>query len=279
MDEISKKLSQVKKIELEILSVVHNFCSEHNLKYSLAYGTLLGAVRHKGFIPWDDDIDIWMPREDYKKFIKLWSNNPVEGYILQTPYNEPEFTQNFSKIRKNNTTYLQSGEEHLTYHKGIFIDIFPLDRIAATSFKRKMQNLDAVFMMLYARKFIPENETGIKKLISKIALSVIPKSMYEFLKLKFEKKIIRKSSQSAGYKYFGSMMSLSKLSYSSNMFEDMVTLFFEHKEFMVTPIYNEVLTKFYGDYMKLPPVDQRVWAHHPVLIDFENNIEDIKKEV
>lgn len=272
MNNIDEKLPQVKKVELEILTVVHNFCKENNLKYTLAYGTLLGAVRHKGFIPWDDDIDIWMPREDYEKFIELWSKTPVDGYILQNPYIEPDFTQNFTKIRKDNTTFLESEKEkEYSFHKGIFIDIFPLDRVASTKFKGKMQKLDAIFMMLFTRKYIPPNEKGLKKIISKLALSIVPKSKYDSIKYKLDKSISKKSSKDGGYKYFGSMLSLSKEAYSSNMFKNMEELLFENRKFMVTAIYEEVLTKFYGDYMELPPVEERVWAHHPILIDFEKN--------
>ena len=273
MNNIDKKLPQVKKVELEILTVVHDFCMKHNLRYTLAYGTLLGAVRHKGFIPWDDDIDIWMQREDYNRFIELWIKEGIKGYILQTPYNEPEFTQNFTKIRKDNTTYLQSGEESLTYHKGIFVDIFPLDKVASTTLKQKMQNFNSIFMMLFARKYIPPTETILKKIISKIVLLVVPKSKYDLLKNKLEKSIIKKSSDDGGYKYFGTMESLSKSPYSNNMFDNMEVASFEDREFMITSIYDEVLTKFYGDYMKLPPVEERVWTHHPVLIDFERNYE------
>lgn len=275
MDEISKKLPQVRKVELEILSVVHQFCIKYNIKYTLAYGTLLGAVRHKGFIPWDDDIDIWMPREDYDKFIELWYNNPVDGYILQTPYNEPEYTQNFTKIRKDNTTYLQMGEEQLSYHKGIFIDIFPLDRIASSKFKTIMQKLDAIFMMLYSRKYIPPNEKGLKKMISKIALSVVPKSKYNEMKRKFEIAIIKKSSKDCGYRSFDTFSDLNIASFSSEMFDNLQEIEFEGQFFWAPEESVDILKKQYGDFMKLPPEEDRVWTHHPVFIDFNNNCEDI----
>ncbi len=275
MEDISKKLPQVKEVELEILLVVHDFCVKNDLKYTLAYGTLLGAVRHKGFIPWDDDIDIWMPRGDYGKFIKLWNQNPVDGYLLQTPYNEPEYTQNFSKIRKNHTTYLQSGEEHLTYHKGIFIDIFPLDKVASTKFNMKLQNFYAAFMMLFARKYVPVNEPMLKSFISKIALSIVPKSKYDKMKIKFEKLLIKKSSRNAGYRCFDTFADISVSPFPSDMFDKMVYIEFEKKFFLSTILFDDILSKQYGNYMELPQEKERVWTHHPILIDFNNNYEDL----
>lgn len=131
--KIDELLPEVKKIELEILCVIDEFCKKNNICYSLAYGTLIGAIRHKGFIPWDDDIDLWMPRSDYNRFIELWLKDPVEGYILQNTDLESDFNQNFTKIRKDNSAFIQSEEEkQRCYHKGIFVDIFPLDRVAKT---------------------------------------------------------------------------------------------------------------------------------------------------
>ena len=130
MDEIQVKLW---KNEQEILDVVHEVCVSNRLKYSLAYGTLLGAVRHGGFIPWDDDIDILMPREDYTKLLEIWSEIAPEDYILQEPYSSSDITNNFVKIRKNHTTFMQTeAEKKCKYHKGIFIDITPPSIIQGT---------------------------------------------------------------------------------------------------------------------------------------------------
>lgn len=118
---------QIWATEQEILDVIHQVCTEHGLRYSLAYGTLIGAVRHKGFIPWDDDIDIMMPREDYEKLIAVWDQAAPKGYILQNTRTYPDFTQNFTKIRKDHTTFLQDEAERTKhYHKGIFVDISPV---------------------------------------------------------------------------------------------------------------------------------------------------------
>lgn len=273
---IDDMLPKVKETELEILSVVDAFCRQHSLKYTLAYGTLLGAVRHGGFIPWDDDIDIWMPREDYDRFKELWLNNPVDGYIIQDPYLEPEFTQNFIKIRKDKTAFIEGeNKKYVSYHKGIFIDIFPLDRVADNKLVYNLQKLNAVFMMLYTRKFAPPEEKGIKKFIAKAALKVVPKSKYDSLKKHLEKSLSRKSPENGGYKCFSSMIALSTLPYSSNMFDDLEKIEFEGRMFSVTSIRDEILTKIYGDYMELPPEEERVWKHHPILIDLEHNFEEL----
>ena len=96
MKQIPDQLQrQIWATEQEILDVIHQVCTEYGLRYSLAYGTLIGAVRHKGFIPWDDDIDLIMPREDYEKLLAIWNEAAPKGYILQNTRTDPDFTQNF----------------------------------------------------------------------------------------------------------------------------------------------------------------------------------------
>lgn len=126
MDE--KVMIELRKVEVEILKEIHKICTENDLQYYLCGGTLLGAVRHKGFIPWDDDIDIVMPRDDYNKFITLCLNGKLDKqYILQNTDTEPEYHLPFTKIRKKHTFFDEEGVRKLKIHKGIFVDIFPLD--------------------------------------------------------------------------------------------------------------------------------------------------------
>ena len=96
---------QIWATEQEILDVIHQICTEHGLRYSLAYGSLIGAMRHKGFIPWDDDIDIMMPREDYEKLLVIWNQSAPKGYILQNTRTDSDFTQNFMKIRSISSSH------------------------------------------------------------------------------------------------------------------------------------------------------------------------------
>lgn len=267
-------LKEVKKAELNILSTVDDFCQKNNIKYSLAYGTLLGAVRHKGFIPWDDDIDIWMTRENYNKFIRAWKQNPVQGYILQNTDLEEDFSQNFTKIRKDNTAFIQTEEEKTTnYHKGIFIDIFPLDRIAKTPSKIAVQKLYAMLTMLFYRKYAPPTEKGLKKYISEFFLKIVPKSKYENARKYFENKYLFLSGDVDCSWLSNSTYRELSIYYDSDMMDDYTFLQFEGRNFMSVSKWDHALKMQYGDYMQLPPEEDRVWKHHPIFIDLNNNYE------
>lgn len=119
---------ELKRIELDILKYIKTQCEKYNLRYYLAYGTLLGAVRHKGFIPWDDDIDIHMPREDYDKLIELEYNNPDSKYKLLSPKYNKDYYYSFAKMVDNETILEETGLKQIK-ELGVYVDIFPLDYI------------------------------------------------------------------------------------------------------------------------------------------------------
>ena len=166
MDETLRKLQL---IQLEMLKVVDNICSNHKIKYSLYAGTLLGAVRHKGFIPWDDDLDVCMPRKDYNRFIKICGQCLPKEYCLQNKENEPRFSQSFTKMRKKHTTFLQGGEPVSDYHHGIFIDIFPIDRrpkriISRMFFFVEWYEISVTDERIYSTKRVKDCKNGRKVL-------------------------------------------------------------------------------------------------------------------
>ena len=128
----NQTLSELHKVETEILEVVDSICKENGITYYFTGGTLLGAVRHKGFIPWDDDIDIVMPRADFQKFIEICNQGALgDNYFLHHISTDDNFYLIYAKIKKNNTFFDEEIVKSVDCHKGIFIDIFPLDYINA----------------------------------------------------------------------------------------------------------------------------------------------------
>ena len=120
-------MNELQKAELEILKIFVEICEKCNLRYYLVCGSALGAVKYSGFIPWDDDIDVGLPRADYEKFIKCAETLLPQHIFLQNFRTDPEFPHIFSKLRNSNTTYIEKGMSHLNIHHGVYIDVFPLD--------------------------------------------------------------------------------------------------------------------------------------------------------
>lgn len=275
MDEIQVKLWEN---EQEILDVVHEICVSNGLRYSLAYGTLLGAVRHRGFIPWDDDIDILMPREDYSRLLEIWNETAPKDYILQEPYSSLDVSNNFTKIRKNHTAFVQTEDERkCQYHKGIFIDIFPLDRLAEGRLNRAKQKLFCLLAMLYNRGYT-SGSGGIMELCERLLLALIPKRKYRCIEKWAEKRATQWNGNNS-LEWFGfQTVPDMKHHYAPDIFEDLTELEFEKKNYCAFKNYDRILRDEFGDYMQLPPEENQVWKHHPILIDFEHNYEDLQIE-
>ncbi len=271
MDE----LRRLQLTQLEILKVIDGFCRKHHIHYSLYAGTLLGAVRHQGFIPWDDDLDICMPRGDYLKFLQLWEVDPVEGYILQNKENSPEFTQSFTKIRKDHTAFVQVDSEKGAYHTGIFVDIFPIDRIPVDRIGKTWFYCNAVIFQLFTREFSATQESGIINKISKVLLRITPKKCRQIIRRMAYKNILHYSRNNSlprvGLETFESMHRV----YSSKLLSSFTNMKFEDMQAMVMSRWEEWIKLKFGDYMKLPPLEEQTWTHHPIILSFEKNYEEL----
>lgn len=272
MDDTLRRLQLT---ELEILKTVHAFCVQHDVRYSLYAGTLLGAVRHRGFIPWDDDIDICMSRSEYDRFIRLWQDNPVEGYTLQNKDNSPAFMSSFTKIRKDHTTFLEHEEDAGRFHTGIFIDIFPLDRIPSAWLPKKLFHLRCMLYQLMVREYVPKGSGMAIRLGSKLLLALVPVGKRAAAARRILRKLTAYNGCSdrsiAGIETMHSV----KAEYPATMFDSYTALPFEDGVYSVFAQWDENLRVKFGDYTQLPPEEERTCTHHPVRIDFERSAEEI----
>ena len=269
-------LHKLWSVELEILKVIDGFCKTNQIKYSIAYGTLLGAVRHKGFIPWDDDIDIMMLREDYNRFRQLWLENPPAGYALVDDTLYDEYHENFMKIRKKNSTFIQfeTEFENNRLPMGIFVDIFAFDRIAPNGIARKKQFLYSLVNMLYTRRY-PSGKGGIIGMGEKFLLS-LPKGFQNRMKKRARKHIEKWNGKvDTPLVCFCTIDEARKL-YPYDMFQSINCLQFEGLKLPAIVNIDEALKISFGNYMQLPPEDQRA-SHYPLLLDFDQSWEELKK--
>ena len=269
-----QQIDRIRTTEVEILDVIVELCDKFSLKYSLAYGTLIGAVRHRGFIPWDDDIDIIMPREDYERLKKLWKDSKMNDYYIHDYYTDINCTNNFMKIRKKHTTFYSSKGFDNPKMSGIFIDIFPADRVPKRKISRLIQYCAAAINLLYSRQYT----SGTKGLIragEKILLK-IPRGIQISIRNKSERIKRHWNRNGCGYYVNAATIEECKKYFPENMFESFVELEFNGKKYKATAEYDGFLTLMYGNYMKLPPESERVWGHSPEILDFEHNLDELR---
>ena len=274
MDNNHEQIASVWRVEQDILDVIHQVCTQNGLRYSLAYGTLLGAVRHGGFIPWDDDVDLMMPREDYNKFLNFWNQAAPEGYILVNRDTNEDYTNNFSKIVKDHTTFLQCEEDrNKSFHKGIFVDIFPGDRVAPGKIGQKLQYYACAVNLLYSRGYT-SGSGGMIGAVERILLH-LPKRFHSIFRRAAERYLTRWNTIVHTPYFFPCTIKACQKYYPADLFDNMGTVLFNGKEYCSVPDADRYLHLEYGDYMQLPPEDERVWTHHPILIDSEHNYEEM----
>lgn len=257
----------------EILDFTVEICEENALSYCLAYGTALGAFRHQGFIPWDDDLDIVMPREDYEKLIEIMKENPSEGYILQNEDNEDNYFLSFAKIRKRGTIFIESIAEGTYKENGIYIDIFPLDHVEnKESVRTKLINFRIGYWR-HALKLVSCPELYKKKL-GKIRYMVerclcLPVSV---IGVNAGVKRMHKIMQSVGNKDSSYVAQYDQVPERAILKKDIYfppkKIEFESKMYYAPNNIHEYLVSQYGkNYMELPPIEQRR-THQPARIEF-----------
>ena len=253
--KITEKRRNVWEIEKELLLELDKVCKKHNLKYFADSGTLLGAVRHKGFIPWDDDIDVVMLREDYDKLINEYSNEFKGKFFLQSAYSDVGYFRGHAQLRNSETTaILRSEGNNVQFNQGIFLDIFPLDFVSKyriiNSLNRKFLNIKLKkFRILYCKE---KSNSRIKELIKKIIRKTTNTNNYEKKYRRFEKKcksIPFKSNCLDKVSFYTSMKQYKYMPLSA--YEETIWLDFDDIKIAAPKDYDIILKKMYGkNYMK-----------------------------
>lgn len=271
-------LEDIWAVELEILDEIDRVCTENGLRYSLAYGTLLGAIRHGGFIPWDDDIDIMMPREDYDRLIQIWPAVARKEFLIQDDTMHDDYVNNYAKVRKDHTTFLQfDSERTCSYHTGLFVDIFPGERVAPTRIARNWQYFLFAVNLLFNRGYT-SGTGGIVGLAERVLLRVVPRKNYRRISLAAGKRSRRWNDDTSCQIVFPNRIGCSKLYYPHDLFEHLDRKVFQGKSYSTFQDADRMLRIEYGDYMQLPPEEERIWAHHPIIVDFDHNYEELAEE-
>jgi len=252
----------LKKIQLEILDAFVDFCEKNGILYHLAYGTLLGAIRHKGYIPWDDDVDVAVMRADYKRIAREFNKTTTE-YNFLCFENENDFPYTFGKIVRTDTIAIEGVE--ISYPKlGVNIDIFPIDGFPNNRFLRWVSlKIMYLYKMILNAKLIMINKerSNLKNKIIKILKILLFFIDYK----KIIKNIIALAQKpdSKNNKFIGISVGVynEKEVMPVYFYQGVTKAFFEGKQYNIPLRYHDILTQLYGDYMKMPKEEDRQSTH------------------
>lgn len=263
---VDEKRKKIWAIELDLFIAFCDVCKKHNLKFWADGGTMLGAVRHKGFIPWDDDMDIIMPRSDYDKLLEI---GPVEfgsPYFLQTPHTDCNYGYSFAKLRNSNTACIPPVFMKSGFNRGIYIDIFPLDNINLDTYDKDRENITERIMR--CSSFMKRNSI---ELLDERQLRNLKKYYTENPAVEFDaiNNICSKyKDKQTAYVSNCTNVAYKKecLIWKKEWFEQTKYLDFETLTIPVPFMVEERLTAQYGDYLALPPANQRgTWSPDVIL--------------
>ena len=259
-------IDDLKRIENELLIVMDSYCREHNLRYYLTYGTLIGAVRHQGFIPWDDDIDVIMPRADYNNLIKNFNKECQQSDVSLLSHTiDPKYYLPIAKLVNTKTVLKENVDAD--YEMGVYLDIFPLEnlpddltkarQILKTAFRYDQMLTLKTLKWRKGRSFLKNIELVISKaLLSRKRIGDLLDKLDEFC---------CRTSESSPTEYVGVLAGISKGDdsriFKREWFEETVPVQFEGNTYPAPIGYDPLLRQLYGDYMCLPPAEERV-THH-----------------
>ena len=260
---MSISLSEHQAILAGMLEDFDAVCKKNNIKYMLFSGTALGAVRHHGFIPWDDDVDVAMTRDEYEHFFECAAKDfDNKKYFVQQEFTS-HWPMPYSKLRLNNSACIEKYHpKDREMHQGIYIDIFPIDNLSDNKLMRKIQFAASKIVIsksLYKRGYSTDS---LAKKIFMIACIFLPSGL-------FKKITINKKNKNTAlvHSFFGASKSFNKSVYKREWFTSFTDEDFGEKKYPVSAFYDDLLTTLYGDYMRIPPESERECKQHAVIVE------------
>ncbi|MCM1047010.1 MAG: LicD family protein [Clostridiales bacterium] len=290
MGEMSDCLKKLQQVELDILGEFKRICDKYRLKYYAIGGTCIGAVRHGGFIPWDDDIDIAMPYQDYMKFRRVAAKELGEYYSIYTPEEHRHWINNFIKIQDERTAYIESGQNgYPDDYTGVWIDIMPIYGLPKGKLAQYWASVICdllVFMNERHREALCEQTSKKRRIAWMLDAPIRKLKPYNFY-IEIIEKIFRKYPLNCsnkvlfGWRYKPNVFR-KKYTYQSvfyyDDFKEMLEYPFEDTSIAVPVGYDRYLTMDFGNYMELPPEEKRIPCHDIWVIDLKKSYKEYAKE-
>ena len=262
-------MADVQQRTIDILIKIDEICRKENLRYCLAYGSLIGAIRHKGFIPWDDDLDIMMPRPDYDKLVEYFNihQSELEPFELFHPEYNKDYPYMISRI--SDSRYVLDVDNEDNYGMGLFVDVYPLDGVGKTveeytALKSKSNRFVSMCFLSTRQKIKRENTKSFLKFLLKYPAFLVAKILGKGFFMKHINNI-QAHCDYDGSKYIGCIVWGSddglRGIFPKEWFDEYIDIEFEGKTFKAPKEYDRILSHVYGNYMELPPEEDRI-AHH-----------------
>ncbi|MBO4907494.1 MAG: LicD family protein [Bacteroidaceae bacterium] len=272
-------MKKVWQVELDLLEQLINVCKEHNLRMWVDYGTLLGAVRHKGFIPWDDDIDVCMPREDYDRLLEIGGKAFSEPYFLQSAYSDKDYYRGHAQLRNSNTTGIRPSDSYQPFNQGIFIDIFVMDGVPEDHaesvelsrwVRKKLRYLKSKNCAILAsgRLGLVFRKMKCRREVSRRGWS----TMFREIEDKLREHPFDKSRQVAEISFCGLDFVLER-----NIFDETIWLDFEDLKVPAPKAYDRLLRVLFGDNYMTPIMTGT--SHGEVIFDPEKSYKETLPQV
>lgn len=255
------QIDELRELQMQILDYVDSFCRKNDIKYTISGGTLLGAIRHGGYIPWDDDIDIQMLRDEYNRFTKLWNQeiDKHDNYELVNIESGNNMGYAIGKVHDVRTITYVGGIERT----GVFIDVFPVDKVIdMNDFAKRHKTIRKLYKKQFQVFAIQRMDFHERSLLKRIYLLLFhPRKTREQFAIEINQLAQKYNDNDCDLVYEMIAGARCKTPMNIDVFHDFISIEFEGRKYMAVSDYDTYLQATFGDYMKLPPEDKQVRTH------------------